>query len=33
MEAAWVLKGDIGADDMTEEQFAVIISQLVSHKT
>ena len=28
MEAAWVLKGDIGADDMTEEQFAVIISQL-----
>ena len=28
MEAAWVLKGDIGADDMTEEQFAVIIGQL-----
>ena len=28
MEAAWILKGDIGADDMTEEQFAVIIGQL-----
>ena len=28
MESAWILKGDIGSDDMTEEQFAVIIGQL-----
>jgi COMPASS component SWD3 len=28
MDAAWILKGDIGADDMTEEQFSIIINQL-----
>ena len=28
MEASWVLKGDLGAEDMSEEEFMIIIGQL-----